>query len=295
MDRPDWAGLNTHLLQNCFRNAGLAPGPWPYYGPSNAPSVVQRAALNLSLVCQSWRLAVQAMVAQATWAVVTRVHASPALLQHLELRRVASLDLRASTRLRGDSDGLVAALLCSPLFQNRSATTLRCAVGVPEPCAALLAPFRALETVGLCQGFNDTLATAGDCTMKLSSLAALPALRCLQLEFGIVELAAVPQQVTALHLIDVDRLLLPKAVGASVADRLLFVADSQNLVQLRLQTSTGNLVFEEANRAPLELEALHFARLLPVHGARWHSTSESLWDETADEEALLLELSRQPP
>jgi hypothetical protein len=64
--------------------------------------------------------------------------------------------------------------------------------------------------------------------MKLSSLAALPALRCLQLEFGIVELAAVPQQVTALHLIDVDRLLLPKAVGASVADRLLFVADSQS-------------------------------------------------------------------
>lgn len=68
-----------------------------------------------------------------------------------------------------------------------------------------------------------------------------------------------------------------------------------DLVQLRLQTSTGNLVFEEANRAPLELEVLHFARLLPVHGARWHSTSESLWDETADEETLLLELSRQPP
>jgi hypothetical protein len=50
MDRPDWAGLNTHLLQNCFRNAGLAPGPWPYFGPGNAPSLEKRTALTLSLV-----------------------------------------------------------------------------------------------------------------------------------------------------------------------------------------------------------------------------------------------------
>ena len=201
-------------------------------------------------VCRRWREAVGALLQDATWAVTiqrsstySRVLASwaaqnqaPAaappdatrLWDRVHRLAVEQLDVRlmAWAVTPGSLDN-TAALLRDGAFLRRSAPVLQQAFGIPERLVANLAPYARLERVGLCEDYLSTNAKPHGRPMQLAALAGLRRLTFLQLELGIVELAAVPPQVTELALVEADRIQLPSAPGAAVTDRLLAAAEAQ--------------------------------------------------------------------
>ncbi|PSC73618.1 hypothetical protein C2E20_3074 [Micractinium conductrix] len=226
-----------------------------------------------------WRTALCAAVErQATWTVTVQRHAAVDL-PRLEPLRVAALDLRALTWAEQGGGAACESLLRSPSFQASSAPHLRSAVGVPERLAGILAAgFPRLEAVGLCsdydsEGFGQAGGKGHLAPMALAPLAPLRALRALSLELGVADLAALPPGITSLTLMDVDRIVLPPAEGASVTDRLMEVVATAGLRSLTLQAASGCLVFEEPQKAPMELELSHAARLLAGGG----STNDPGW------------------
>lgn len=234
MAAADWAGLHPPLLQSILQHVlGHEVLQLPsYLAPTTAEAATARrqqaAIAAFSLVCRQWRTAAAAALQQWTWAVAVQraaEQAADALTPQLEQLAVASLDLR---RLTWSESGSAAAeaLLHSAAFRRRSGGCLRRAVGIPERlCSALAAGFPNLEAVGLSEDYNSTDAHQHhSAPMHLAPLAALPLLRTLQLELGIVELGGLPPQVRRLQLVEIDRLVLPPAPGASIADRLLAAA-----------------------------------------------------------------------
>ncbi len=238
MAAADWAGLHPPLLQSILVHvldhqmlqlpAYLAPGT-----AEAAAACRQQAAVSaFALVCRQWRQAAAAALQQCAWAAVVQraaESAAAALPGQLEQLAVASLDLRRLTWSESGGSVAAEALLLSPAFRSRSSALLRHAVGVPERlCAELAAGFPALESVGLSEDYDSTdQHQHHSAPMHLAPLAALTRLHTLQLELGIVELAAVPPQVRQLQLTEIDRLVLPPAPGASIADRLLAAATAQ--------------------------------------------------------------------
>jgi hypothetical protein len=172
---------------------------------------------------------VQAVLQQASWCVRVEREAAAAahgLCRPLRQLALARLDVRLLSRSESPAANEVAELLRDPAFQRRSAATLRVLLGLPERCAPALAPFTCLEAVGLVEDYASTGDKSHAAAMQLGALAALPCLRSLQLEGGVAELAALPLRVAELALLDVDRVALPPAPGASVADRLLAAAEA---------------------------------------------------------------------
>lgn len=184
----------------------------------------------LPQVCRRWREAVQAVLQQGSWRVQVEREAAAAahglsrLLTTMPLA-LSHLDMRLLSRTESPAAAGVGSLLRDPGFRRRSAATLRVLLGLPERFAAALAPFAALEVVGLVEDYTSTQSHLG--SMQLGALAALPCLRRLHLEAGVAELAALPPRVAELALLDIDRLALPPARGASVVDRLLAAAEVQ--------------------------------------------------------------------
>lgn len=173
--------------------------------------------------------------------------------------------------------------------------------GIPEHLAAALPGFPNLESVGLAEDYASTAAhLSHSAAMQLAPLGALRALRALQLELGIVALAAVPRQVAHLRLVEADRLALPRgAAGVSVADRLLAAAAAQGLESLALEAASGAVVFEEHSKAPLELELSHLARLLTsaaaAAGGAWRVELGITHDAAVGQRRARLLLERLPP
>ena len=92
--------------------------------------------------------------------------------------------------------------------------------------APSLAAFHSVEAVGLTEGCGSTAGEAHGAPMELAPLRSLRRLRRLQLERGIVDLAALPPQVQQLTLVEIDRLMVPPVPGTSIADRLLAAAET---------------------------------------------------------------------
>ncbi|PRW45400.1 glutamate carboxypeptidase [Chlorella sorokiniana] len=277
----DWAGLHPPLLQSVLMHVMdhqvLQLPTYLAAGTAEAAAVrrQQAAIAAFALVCRQWRQAAAAALQQCAWAVAVQRaagSAASALPSQLEPLAVASLDLRRLTWSESGGSSAAEALLLSRAFRSRSSGCLRCAVGIPERlCAELASGFPALDTVGLSEDYDSTDAHKHhSAPMQLAPLAALSQLRTLQLELGIVELAAVPPQVRQLQLTEIDRLVLPRVAGASIADRLLAAAATQGLDLIALEAASGCIVFEEANHAPMELELSHLARLLASSaGSSW--------------------------
>ena len=234
----DWAGLHPPLLQailgHVLGNQLLQLPSYLAAGTAEAAAARhQQAALAaFALVCRHWQQAASAALQQCAWAVTVQRAAERAaalLPRQLEQLAVASLDLRRLVWSEGGGSAAAEALLLSSAFHSRCSACLTRTVGVPERlCAALAAGFPALEAVGLSEDYDSTDAHKHhSAPMHVAPLAALPRLRSLQLELGIVELAAVPPQVRHLQLTEIDRLVLPPVAGASIADRLLAAAGAQ--------------------------------------------------------------------
>ena len=235
----DWAGLHSPLLQRCLLLAldketlqspcYLADGT-----PEAAAANKEQAALAaLACVCKCWREQVQHLRAhQLTWAVTVQTWPytiqDGQYLDELEFAAVAvaALDLRWLAWQHLDSAPYVARLLVSDGFRQGSRASLHTAWGISEALAPSLAAYRSLESVGLIEDHISTAGKAHGAPMDLAPLRCLQHLRRLQLECGIVDLAALPPQVQQLTLVAIDRLVVPPVPGTSIANRLLAAAEA---------------------------------------------------------------------
>lgn len=293
----DWASLPPPLLQQVLWLAlgDLAPLHLPLFlRPDTREDAHARshaaAIANLAAVCRAWRAAAAAALGSggpATWRVDVQRTAGVDLLR-LEHLRVAFLNLRRLTWSEADNGAGCEALLTSPAFQTASGRHLTSIVGVPERLAPLLAGFPNLAAVGLAEDYTSTAfgvagmgARSHLACMRLRPLHCLPLLRRLTLELGAADLASLPPQVDELVLMEVDRVVLPAGIqGASVADRLLTVAEAAGLVKLTVRASSDNIVFEEPHHAPLELDLTHLWRLLRAQPVQRCCVSLSLYGDS---------------
>eukprot|EP00887_Chlorella_sp_A99_P005150 scaffold40.g5150.t1 len=262
-EQPSWAGLPPALLAAVL-GATLPPLLHRVLGPpvdcgkrrraEAAAAAAQGELLSLSLVCKAWAAAVQAAARDyCRWAItVAAVGGDGELAQALAGLRVVSLDLRpcllsailrrAARRLLGDAG-----------FLRRSGPSLVAVHGLPDSAAPLLAPFSALQAVGL-RDDRGLDRPAGPVALAALLLGGCQ-LEALAVRGGIVDLADVPPGgCRSLRLAAIDRLLLPPAHGCTVVDWLLDQLELRGIQAFELLSEAGNLVVQEEGHAPLELE-----------------------------------------
>ena len=236
----DWAGLHSPLLQRCFLLAlGKQTFQFAHYlrgdSAEGAACREEQAALAaLACVCRRWRQQLEHLLEHGiTWSVTVQrcPPTRPEFPDELGRKAVAELDLRWLTWQDMSATGCSAWLLISDRFRWRSGACLRAALGIAEALAPSLAAFGRLEAVGLMEDYVSAAGKAHGAQMELAPLRGLQHLRRLQLERGIVDLAALPPPVQELVLFEVDRLMVPPAPGASIADRLLAAAEAHGALR----------------------------------------------------------------
>jgi hypothetical protein len=236
----DWAGLHSPLLQRCFLfSLGKQTFQHANYLRDDSAEAAacreeQAALAALACVCRRWRQQLEHLLEHGiTWSVTVQrcPPTRPEFPDELGRKAVAELDLRWLTWQDMSATGCSAWLLISDRFRWRSGACLRAALGIAEALAPSLAAFGRLEAVGLMEDYVSAAGKAHGAQMELAPLRGLQHLRRLQLERGIVDLAALPPPVQELVLFEVDRLMVPPAPGASIADRLLAAAEAHGALR----------------------------------------------------------------
>ena len=202
---------------------------------------------DFALVCRHWREAVRLALGLTTWNFIANYKGvgrhTPRFLKlraALQTLPVVESDLRLF-------DDAAAPLLLEPAVVSKQAATLRSATmqDTESNLSKLASSYPHLESLCLLEcpvRFPDPPGRYTSYSRMADMLGCLHRLRRLQLEGGVVDLAALPPQVRELKLLSVDRLVLPPgARGEAVTDRLLDVAEARGGCCGRVGRVSGGL------------------------------------------------------
>ena len=220
----DWGGLPLPLLAAAFLGTlrlqvqGKRPPLFMVsFLPGGIPTVSREELRPLARVCRQWHLAVQHVHrACCEWSVSVHRQLTDAEVARLQQLRVATIVIGGDDQHQIDAAG-AQRVLAALGGSTAASQSLRRFDHLPEELLPALAPHQQLEVVGLVRRAGSTLAGP----VALEPLLQLARLQLLRLDHTIVDLGAVPEGLHFLNLWKPDRVLLPPAPHAALADRLL--------------------------------------------------------------------------